>query len=273
MAGLKRAIYGLPLLAPYRAWRTRRLAAQMRDHPLGFRFAGRDAFFAEEWEPHERVTIAGELDRADRFVDIGANQGIYTCLAASKGVPTAAVEPEAGNLRFLLANIAANDFAVEVFPVALGAAPGIATLFGDGDTASLVRGWSGASAAFAQRVPVNSLDHLFADRWPGERLFIKMDVEGFESAVLSGAARLVSRPRTTWFIETAPIRYDAAQTPNPGFAQVFAALFGAGYRAIGVEGGRAVTAEDVRRAIASPLDTGLSGSNFLFRRPDEVPAG
>jgi FkbM family methyltransferase len=65
--------------------------------------------------------IAAALGDTDAFIDIGANERIYTCIAAAAGVPVCAIEPGAGNLEFPLSNIHANGFAgVEVFPAAMG---------------------------------------------------------------------------------------------------------------------------------------------------------
>ena len=187
---LKRYLYGLPLMSGYRGMRTRSLATRHRPHALGFRFAGGDNFFAD-FEPEETALILRELDNTDVFIDVGANIGLFTCLAASRGKVVAAVEPEPGNLNFLLSNIEENQFDVEVFPVAVGARAGVLKLYGDAETASAVPDWFGNDESFVQRVATNRLDNLFAGRWAGQRLFIKIDVEGFEESVLDGAAALL----------------------------------------------------------------------------------
>jgi FkbM family methyltransferase len=264
MVNLKRAIYGLPLLAPYRRARTNQLARRVRDHADGFKFAGTDAFFRPSWEAKERAAVSDRLRSAAVFVDVGANQGIYTCLAASMGKHVVAIEPEAGNLRFLLGNIAANKFKVEVYPVALGDEPGVLELYGDGDTASLVAGWAGSSRQFVQRVPVNRLDNVIGDRFADEKIVVKIDVEGFEREVLSGAAALINRPNPpVWMIETTPRLYTGDRRKNPGYTFVFETMFAAGYSCRDVDSSSEVTKEQVGRW-ASLEEESPPGSNFIF---------
>ena len=75
----------------------------------------------------------------------------------------------------------------EVFPLALGEKPELLTLYGaSGPSASLVKNWAGYSSHFKKVVPVSTLDNILAGRFLGQRLFIKMDVEGTEYQVLKG---------------------------------------------------------------------------------------
>lgn len=263
---LKRFVYQLPAMAPWRARRAERLSQRFRDHALGFRFAGRDEFFRESWEPHERTAITDALGRADIFIDIGANEGVYSCLAASKGVAVCAVEPEAGNLRYLLSNIQENGFdRVEVFPIAIAERPRVAKFYGDGVIASLASEWHRWRKSFFQLTPVNTLDNLFADRWPGQRLLLKIDVEGGEIDAIRGAARLIARdPKPSWIIESFLFNRDETRSLNGGFGELFATMFAAGYACTQVGSGAAVTAVDVQQWLARPADAQLGLSNFLF---------
>lgn len=268
MFKLKRWIYGQPLLSGYRATRSRALAAQQQPHPLGFRFAGTANFFRVDWEPEQRRIVDRELEQAEIFIDVGANQGIYSCIAAAKGRTVVAVEPEPGNLEFLLANIAANDFAVEVFPIAASDGPSRAIIFGDSETASLVSSWFGTSRSFAQTIATNSLDNLFAERWPGKTKLIKIDVEGFEGPALRGAARLIdSSPAPVWLIETSPRMLGEGDRPNPGFEEIFERMLGAGYRATRIDSGAVVDAAAVSEMVAQN-SAGLG--YFLFEKANGV---
>ena len=200
---LRRRIYGLPIMRLYREMRSSQLSERRVSTDLGFSFAGNPTYLDPAWEPAEKRKLAVMLPNVAAFIDVGANHGFYACLAAQAGVPVVAIEPEAGNLRYLKSNVRHNDFAVEIFPVALADRPGIADLFGDSDTASLVPGWHGVARHFRQSVPVNTLDNLIATRWAGERLLIKIDVEGAEDQVLAGARQLIARqPHPYWLIES-----------------------------------------------------------------------
>lgn len=216
-------------MVPSRAFHTKQLASLHRDHPLGFRFAGHDQFFSDDYAKDERAIIEEQLTKADVFIDVGANQGFFAVWAASMGKIVAAVEPEPGNLNFLRSNIAANNLKVEVQPVAAAAHVGTLILFGDDATASLLPDWTG-TAKGRQDVTCADLDHLFADRWPGKRIFIKISVSGFESVVLKGATKLIHQnPRPTWLIETLPRKLNERRRKNHAYWKVFETMEGAGY--------------------------------------------
>lgn len=262
---LKRRIYGLPIMQTYRDWRTAQLAADHRDHPLGFRFAGFDIFFKESWEPQERAIIDEHLSPTSVFVDVGAMQGFYTCFAASKGLEVAAIEPEPGNVRFLLSNITENGFNVEVFPVAVSSKAGAAMIYGDGDMSSLVSGWARYPESFSQRVATNTLDNLFGDRWMDRPILLKVDVEGHELAVLQGAQRLLSRnEKPTWLIETFPFLVDENYSANPDFVQLFEMMFDAGYNAVRTDNRSRVSLHDVRLWAGERKSADVGRSNYLF---------
>ena len=271
---LKRTVYGLPLMAPYRAMRTAQLASRHERHPLGFWFAGQKAFFSPAWEPRERAVIADCLTRASVFIDVGANQGVYTCLASSLGIATAAVEPEAGNLRFLLSNVERNGYdGTEIFPVAVSDKAGVARFYGDGHIASLVPGWHRVRSDFSRLAAVNTLDNLFAERWSDQAMLIKVDVEGVEHAVLAGARQLLARSnKPTWIIETFLRNRDQARSANPHFRDLFALMSAHRYRCTRVDTGEAVTLDDVDRWVGDPDRASLGLSNYLFehdRHPDD----
>lgn len=263
--GIKRILYGLPVFSGYRNRRTRELAQRHTPHFCGFDFAGTGFLHNPDVEREERECLSDQMTRTDVFIDIGANQGLYSCIAASKGLTVAAVEPEAGNLRFLMSNVRKNDFAVEIFATAMGSHPGVMDIYGDGDTASLVPGWASAPRTFSAMATVNTIDNLFADRWAGQRLLIKVDVEGFELAVLTGAARVLARsPRPAWLIETFPRLYTAAQTENPDFVTIFALMFDHGYACRHAQGGQSVDLAQARRWMSGDDAASLGRGNFFF---------
>jgi FkbM family methyltransferase len=101
---------------------------------------------AGAFETNEIAVFLKHLQNASVCFDIGANIGLYSCLAASQGKQVIAVEPSRSNLDLLYANLGCNGLLdVEVFPLGLSSKGGIKHLFGGGTGASFVSGWAGAS--------------------------------------------------------------------------------------------------------------------------------
>ena len=239
------------------AYHDARLRRQLRgwalvDTPLGFRFAGPDHMQEGSFEPQELDYLRGRLPATDVFIDVGANVGYFTCIARHTGVHVVAIEPAARNLDLLYRNITANGWSdVEVFPIGLGREPGLATLYGDGTGASLVTRWAGVSDVWQRTIPLTTLDAVIGGRFPGQRLLIKIDVEGTEHAVLDGAPlTLARRPAPRWLVEVCFTENFPAGV-NPHFRDVFEKFWAAGYTARSLEGDRTVERTDVDRWLAN----------------------
>jgi hypothetical protein len=100
----------------------------------------------------------------------------------------------------------------------MGEATSVRPFYGDGVIASLTPQWHGWRPSFSRLVSVTSLDNLFAARWPEQRLFFKVDVEGAEMEVMSGAEALLARSgKPRWLIEVFLQQRDAARSANPQF--------------------------------------------------------
>ncbi|HEV7920072.1 MAG TPA: FkbM family methyltransferase, partial [Thermoanaerobaculia bacterium] len=204
------------------------------------------------------------MPECDVFVDVGANVGLYTCLARAAGKQVIAIEPHRMNVQLLFRSIEANGWDdVEVWPVGVAAEAGVMTLYGGATGASLVRGWAGVSDAFRQTIPVTTLDTLLARRFDGARLFVKMDIEGAELPALQGANALLQRtPKPQWLMEITLTQN--RETPNPHFAETFAMFFENGYRCTTADAEeRAVTREDIARWVGEPA-TAPTTYNWLF---------
>ncbi|MGE0192622.1 MAG: FkbM family methyltransferase [Planctomycetota bacterium] len=131
-------------------------------------------------------------------VDVGANIGYWTlflCSRVGTSGQVVAYEPSPENLPELEANIARNGLAqVTVRPVAVGARAGVVS-FLSGINGGVAEGDGGPHLC-----PVVTLDEL-RDR-PVD--FVKIDVEGYEGAVLEGARELIRRQRPVLWIEFHP---------------------------------------------------------------------
>lgn len=247
-------------------WRSSQL--QVFDVPQGFRMVGDLAFRTGSYEPAETLFLTTELGECDVFVDVGANVGFFSCLARSHAKRVVAFEPLSSNLDLLYRNLALNRWLdVEVFPVALGARPAVTELFGEATGASLLPGWADSSPGHKRFVAVSTLDITVGTRFAGERLLVKVDVEGWELPVLRGAEKLLDRsPSPVWLVENAlGVHAPVGQRVAP-FTEVFELFRRRGYRAHPV--GRpeaAIDAAQVERwALAGRTDGGVY--NFVFRR-------
>jgi FkbM family methyltransferase len=152
------------------------------------------------YEPHLQRFYREHLRPGMRVVDVGANVGLYTLLAAQHVGSTGhvwAIEPVSENCRLLLLSLTRNHLTnVTLHPVACGAAAGYALLtMAMGSNASLLADTEAALLApSCVVVPLARLDDLV----PGPVDLLKLDVEGAEGLVLQGGPRLLtSRPILT----------------------------------------------------------------------------
>ena len=248
-------------LRDLRDWRT--MASLKRaQSKWGFTLWGGNYLVSGIQESEELDLVASELSSADVFVDCGANAGLFTCLAASQRVPVIAIEPSVRNLAVLYRNIQENAFRVpiEIYPVALGDQPGIASLFGRGQGASLVAGWGNLPTYDRNTVPVLTLDGVLGQRFDGKRLVIKIDVEGGEWNVLQGASHVLrQRPRILMELSF------STNHPNgrhPHFREILDLFWGMNYRICDPAGNRGeVTPARVEQWFAAGA-TDLAGENL-----------
>jgi FkbM family methyltransferase len=132
--------------------------------------------------------------------DIGANVGIYSVLACrTVGINgrVFAFEPSTTNLFYLNSNIRANRFSnCEVIPQAVSDTNGIVQ-FESGKGSCLGK----ISTAGSIQVPTISLDSFVANGKPFPNV-MKIDVEGAEYEVLTGAQTVISKARPVIFLAT-----------------------------------------------------------------------
>lgn len=240
--------------------------------PLGFKFGGlvsqaHKAMQNGTFEPAEVLVLQKLLPLAERFVDVGANAGYFTCLARCLGTPVIALEPLPLNLSALYENLKANDWLdTEVQPVAASDKFGMAMLYGASSTgASLIDNWAGAPSTFKRTICLVTLDTVIGDRFRDQRLFIKMDVEGHEYNALMGAQALMKRDlRPLWLVEITFHEYHPTGH-NPTFAATFEILMSQGYRVFLLHPAdlSEVTLSDIQRWTASGKTDSLA-VNYLF---------
>ena len=129
----------------------------------------------------------------DLFVDVGANSGSYTILAAGVvGADCVAFEPGSDAFARLEANIALNiaDDRVQAINAGVASESGMLQFTAGEDTMNRVL-TANDDHSEGISIPVVTLDEALDGRSP--RL-IKIDVEGFEEDVVRGAQRTLADP-------------------------------------------------------------------------------
>ena len=163
--------------------------------------------------------IGSKLRPGDTFVDVGANVGLYSLLAANSVGPSGcvvAIEPSPFLSELLLDNVLMNGFddRVVVVSEAVGRAPGLAKLY------TFARHAGGATLfpevatrvatlnrenAIVHEIKVNTLAAILNERLKNKPNLIKIDVEGAEVEVLSGAVDYLSKvPNLRLIVEWHP---------------------------------------------------------------------
>jgi FkbM family methyltransferase len=175
------------------------------------------AGIAERPELAAYISRCGDL-KPSAFIDIGANIGLYSCiLLRNASVPRAILfEPDALNLIQLKANLLINGLLerVEVHEVALGDEAGRQHLVRDELDGGLSR-VAGRDAA-GHEISVARLDDLLP--LSGQRLAVKIDVEGYECKVVAGMQRLLRQ-------NTCLVQIEAFETRDEVIALMAAASY------------------------------------------------
>ena len=169
------------------------------------------------YESHITEFIRKHLRTGQTFLDLGANIGYFTSLAASivgEAGRVMSVEPGTSNLKFLLLNKQLNQFdQVDIFPAAASdekalmlydssGSNGFTTSIGQADTGNDLTRILGSDVVNAITVDdiCSSLDRLD---------MIKVDIEGAEYRALKGAMQTVRKHRPMIISEFSPPALDS----------------------------------------------------------------
>jgi|SRR5579875_473582 FkbM family methyltransferase len=195
---------------------------------------GHTISLTRSYEPDVSSAVQSVLCRGATFVDIGANAGWFSMLAASVVGPTGkvlAVEPNPLNTELLVRSARGNGFEnVEAFTVALADKAGMAALETDGSNGRVVPLDRPPQEPLRASYVVRSttLDALASEAGVGRVDAMKLDVEGAEPLVLAGARGLVGRDRPVIVTEFYPAALDGAPWGSArGYLEL---LRGLGYR-------------------------------------------
>lgn len=150
------------------------------------------------YEPTLAAYLKRRMRPGDLFLDIGANSGHFSLLAAKLGSEVISVEASPANCRLFSANVAANDLGSKIRLVEAAA--------GDKDgQIELQENWFNGMFSttcsqpfwylrpFAKKitVPEVKVDDLVAEAGSERIRFVKIDVEGAELTVLHGLNNLI----------------------------------------------------------------------------------
>lgn len=158
------------------------------------------------YEPEVSLVLMHILQSGDGFVDVGANVGFFTVIAArlvGTGGQVHAFEPETANMQRLRQNIALNELTnVELHEAAVGDHNGETELFINSDNDGGHALWNPAAHSFNKRsretvivqktrlVTLDSALGNYAGAHPRIKA-IKLDAEGYEQHVLIGAVETI----------------------------------------------------------------------------------
>ena len=154
------------------------------------------------WEPFETGVLIANLGPGDTMVDLGANIGYYSLVAAAVVGETGRVyafEPDAGNFELLRRNVELNGFRqIDARNVAVSDARGTARLFLSGDNQGDHRIFAPGDGEETGRAFVDVACVDFDSLAEAEGIspdVIKIDTQGAEAAILRGMSRLAARRR------------------------------------------------------------------------------
>lgn len=159
------------------------------------------------YEPQVTAVFRQFLRHGMHMIDVGANIGYFTMLAAAlvgREGSVLAIEPNPRNVRLLEASRQKNGFdQVKVLQIAAGREPGLLVLNTSYSNGTTARAPDRLNALLAsETVPCLDIDSLLAtDRPIG---FIKIDVEGAEYNALQGCLRMIERDRPVIVSEFSP---------------------------------------------------------------------
>lgn len=229
------------------------------------------------YEPHVQAIFRRFLGPGMAALDIGANVGALTMLAAQLVGPTGrvlAIEPNPENVRLIEASRRRNGFShVEIHCVAAAEKAGILVLHQSGSNGMVAPAAEDLDALLRSSViPAVRLDSIVPADLPVG--FVKVDVERYEFKALQGLERTLRRWRPVIVSEFSP----PAMEPGEGVAYL-AYLIQLGY-SLGVlqqSGLIADCGDDISRVTRMYIESGVDHidivaqpSSNLARLPDVV---
>src|SRR5216684_869726 len=151
---------------------------------IGINIWHRPKFF----EKHERKLFCAAITAGSVVLDVGANVGIYTLLAAKRGARVFAIEADPQNVEPLRHHVHLNGFddRVTIFHMAAAAKEGTVMLFRNPSNSGGSSIFRGVDPVFVTSNTIDSLNLPPID-------VCKMDIEGAEMMALLGMNATIRR--------------------------------------------------------------------------------
>ncbi len=147
------------------------------------------------YEKSTTIFIANYLKNGDTFIDVGANNGYFSLLAAGIVGSTGriiSIEPQSESYARLVKNIQINNIR-NIVPFRLSASnttQSMSIFFPEGGS-GLTSMLNNKVGLHSEKVMAYPLDLLIKDSYLNNKTIIKIDVEGYEHEVLQGASNLI----------------------------------------------------------------------------------
>lgn len=175
------------------------------------------------YEPHVTRHFLRSIRSGATIVDIGANIGWYSMLAASAVGSQGAVhafEPLPANVQNLLANVRLNQYAhIHVHPYALGSDWSVAAISRDNSSNAHLMPQADGRSILCQVADAGEVLGSLA------RIdVLKMDIECYEPYVLESALDVLRRQRPTLFLEYHPAGFAESGRSVSQYDQLIFAL-------------------------------------------------
>jgi len=205
------------------------------------------------FEASELLFLHRYLRPSDVFVDVGANLGLFTVAAARRVGPAGRVlafEPGSGARRMLEENVRLNRLCnTTILPIALSSSDARLTptvpVLGHEAFGSLARPIDTLDTQ-TEEIEARAWDGLAQDLLGAQAVtMMKIDVEGWESHVLSGAKRFLSQPQAP--LLQVEFTDAAAAAAGSSCAELYTALNGFGFEICRYDTGKnCLLPEDLR---------------------------
>ncbi len=224
----------LPLTNIYRKVRDdfyyKKMLKQKNQSKYQFVYYG-DSNFENERDDHDSRILQYLFKQYEIFIDVGANIGYYSFLAKKNKLKVISIEPDHRNSKIIRLSTIENKFDIELYETALSNFVGATQLYGGRQGSSILWGWGNIQNNYQNLCSVNTLDNILCNRFHHKKIILKIDAEGAEFPIISGAIDFLKSDNNVILYIEHGFKENFKDDINPNFKQLFTFLFQLGYRA------------------------------------------